>query len=65
MTAGTIILYARQLGINHNVVDFLHRFHTDEIFQSRADFITRCDELELLIREKRDMPHEILRSPQD
>jgi len=64
-SARMIVFYAKHFGLDHDVTDFLHQFHPDEMFQSRADFITRCDELELMIQEEREMPKEVLRSPQD
>jgi hypothetical protein len=45
--------------------NFLKLFPANETFDSRSDFTTRCQELELLITEERDMPEETLRSPQD
>jgi hypothetical protein len=38
-------------------------FPADEEFDSEDDFLTRCEEVEMLIREERKMPAETLRSP--
>lgn len=56
---------AKKAGINNDVIEFLVQFNDDETFESRVDFITRCDELELLIQEERELPAENLRSSQD
>ena len=65
ITARMIIFYAQNHGLDDNLIDLLCLFHPAEVFQSRADFITRCNELELIIKEWREMPKEVLRSPQD
>lgn len=43
---------------SRSVVDFLSLFSPGDIFYSQQDFLTNCEELELLIREERKMPHE-------
>lgn len=48
-----------------SMVKFLEQFPADEIFDSRSDFENRCEELELFIKEERDMPKERLKSPQE
>ena len=63
-TARRIAKFAKHYGFSRDVLDFLHYFHPREKFESRADFVTRCDEMELFIREEREMPIELLRSPQ-
>jgi hypothetical protein len=42
---------------------FLELFPDDETLESADDFITLCQELEVLIREEREAQDEILRSP--
>ncbi len=61
-SARRIVISAVAHGFHKNVVEFLRQFHPKEIFQSRSDFINRCDELELLIEEERKTPREIVRS---
>jgi hypothetical protein len=56
--------YARHFGFDKDVISFLHQFHPDEIFESRADFLNRCEDLAFMIAQERSMPDEILRSPQ-
>lgn len=41
-----------------SVLDFLALFSPGDRFVSRRDFLANCEELELLIREERKMPHE-------
>ncbi|HVX47885.1 MAG TPA: DUF2795 domain-containing protein [Candidatus Saccharimonadales bacterium] len=53
-----IMRIARNYGFDREVLHFLNLFPADEVFDSRADFITRCDEVELLVREERDAPEE-------
>ncbi len=64
-TAGKILGIAKAWNFSAGTTDFLKLFPEDEVFDSGDDFLTRCDELELLIREERRMPVESLRSPQD
>ena len=63
--ARSLLETARLRDFHKSTLDFLRLFPSDEAFESRADFLTRCDELELMIREERKMPSEALRSPQD
>ncbi len=56
---------AEKWGFLQSVKDFLMQFPEDETFSSRVDFETRCEELEMFIRQEKTMPKEILRSPQD
>jgi hypothetical protein len=64
-TAGSVLDRARLWNFSRSTRDFLGRFPADEVFQSRVDLLTRCEELELFLHEERDMPQEHLRSPQD
>ena len=48
-----------------DVCEFLLLFPADHVFSSPVDFISQADEVELLINEERDMPPEVLHSPQD
>lgn len=60
VTAGFILNRAQLWGFSKATQDFLKRFSTNEIFKSRADFLTRCDELDLFLHEERDMHKEYL-----
>ena len=64
-SAGDIAAVARSWRFSSNTLEFLDLFPSDEIFNSREDFLIRCEELELLLREKADMPPEPALSPQD
>lgn len=65
ITAGNLAQKAKSMKFNKSMQDFLRQFPDDEVFESRADFVLRSEELEMLFREERDMPNEVLRSPQD
>ena len=43
---------------SQSIIDFLALFSPGDSFGSRQDFLTSCEELELLIREERKMPRE-------
>ncbi len=60
-----IMQTAHEWGFPKTVIDFVNQFPEDEIFRSRAEFETRCEELEMLINEERTMPKELLKSSQD
>jgi len=63
-TAGFLITAAKKHKLNQSTIDFLVAFPNDEKFENQEDFITRCVELEVLIRDEKKMPTETLRSPQ-
>jgi hypothetical protein len=63
--AQTFINRAISMNFKQNIVDFLKRFPPDEIFETRSDFVIRCEELKLLIEEERKAPQDIVRNPQD
>lgn len=65
MTRREVSKTAKNRGFRRSVLDFIKLFPEDETFETRLDFITRCEELELFIREERNLPDERLRSPQD
>ena len=58
VSAGAVRRLAETWKLNKSVVDFLKLFPEDEEFDNREDFITRCEDLELIIKEERDMPYE-------
>ncbi len=64
-TRAAAVQVANGLGSPQTVIDFLKLFPSEETFASRDEFMTRCEELELLIGQERAMPTEVLRSPQD
>ena len=63
-TAGMVLDIAETWDFSSNTIGFLKLFPEGEVFESDDDLLTRCDELELMIREERKMPAEILHSPQ-
>lgn len=63
-TAGDILKTARKWSFSHSTTGFLQLFPKEEEFKNMDDFLTRCEELELFIREERQMPAERLRSSQ-
>lgn len=62
--AGAIVNIARNWRFSRSVVSFLKLFPDDEEFTNTEDFLTRCEEVEGMLREQRDMPIENLRSPE-
>jgi len=63
--AGAILEKAQTLNFSTSTLDLVKLFPEEEIFETEDDFVNRCEELELLIREEQSMPAEVLRSPQD
>ena len=53
---------AKQYGFSKEILIFLGYFHSIETFKDKLEFITRCEEMELLISQKRDSPKETLHS---
>ena len=64
-TARNVAEVAEAWRFSKSTLDFLDLFPDDEIFSSRDDFMTRCEELELLLREKAAQPPEPALSSQD
>jgi hypothetical protein len=62
-TPDEIVESARRAGLPHNAIDFLNLFSADLIFDSKVDFLTRCEDLEILIEQEADAPKEISRGP--
>ncbi len=56
---------ARHLGYDQDIVTFIRLFDPQHIFGSKQEFLTNCEELEMLIGEMRNMPDEGYLSPQD
>ena len=63
-SAGNILAIARAWNFSQSTINFLELFSLNEIFENGDDFLTRCEELEILATDKEDMPRELLRSPQ-
>jgi hypothetical protein len=61
-TAGKILRLAKEWHFSRSTIDFLSIFPPDQEFQNTDDFISRSEALELLIRDQRKMPVELLRS---
>ncbi len=59
-TGASLLATAQKLDASRSIVDFLALFSPGDTFHSRQDFIASCEELELLIREGRKMPHEVV-----
>lgn len=64
-TAGTIMEIAEAWRFDKSTLDFLALFSQDTEFQTREEFLAKCEELELLIREEAEAPVETALSPQD
>lgn len=56
---------ARDMNCEKEIIAFLRLFDPHHMFSSQDEFITCCEELQLLLQEERTMPKERLRSPQD
>ena len=57
-TRREIMRTAHAYKFDREVLQFLNLFPADELFDSQADFITRCDEVELLVLEERNASEE-------
>jgi hypothetical protein len=64
-SAGAIIEIAEAWHFDKSTLDFLDLFPRDVVFETRKDFLTRCEDLELLLREEAEAPAETVLSPQD
>ncbi len=47
------------------VIDIVSQFADDLLFKTPTDFIAQAEGLAMLLQEEREMPPEILHSPQD
>lgn len=63
--AAEVMEAAQRIGCMPENISLLCEFDPDDVFENGVDFITRCDEVRLLLHEKREAPRELLRSPQD
>ena len=62
-TAGALRGVARRAQQPQEAIDFLAIFPDDERFPTRDEFLTRVEELVLLIEQERNEPAEIIRTP--
>lgn len=60
-----MLTLARARDAAPSTVVFLRRFNPEDVFENGADFMNRCEEMKLLLRDLRDCPRELLRSPQE
>lgn len=60
-----VVRIARRWNLPDTVIEFLRQFPASELFTSRADMVTRCDNLALLIRQEWESPKETVQSVQD
>jgi len=58
-----IVSAAERFWFGDSMISFLKLFPPDEPFQTRDEFVERCKQLELLIREEQETSPELLRSP--
>lgn len=65
VTRSEIVRIARRWNFPETVIAFLRQFPADETFDSRADLVSRCENLALLIRQEWESPKEVVQSPQD
>jgi hypothetical protein len=61
-TAGDILAAAKFWGVNKNTINFLKLFPANIRFENEDDFMTRSEELEIIIGEEEKLPEEYLRS---
>lgn len=64
-TRSEIVRMARRWNFPDTVIEFLRQFPADEAFDSRADLVSRCESLAILIRQEWESPKEIAQSTQD
>jgi hypothetical protein len=54
---------AKRSGLPDTMVEFLNLFDAELIFDSKVDFMTRCEELEMFLEQEAETPKEITRGP--
>lgn len=62
-TVREIAELAKTRGFSQSLQDFIRLFPDDGTFEDADDFLSRCQELEVLIHEERKAQYEFLRSP--
>lgn len=63
-TTRSIVELAKKHDFDAEAIAFLEQFPNDKKFESGSDLTARCEELKILIEQKRDSPPERLNSPQ-
>ena len=61
VTAKQVLLLASGLGYSLETINFIKQFPGDAVFESRVDFLTRCEDLRILLNEElrlKDFPQE-------
>lgn len=64
-TCREIAVVAMTYGFSELMTDFLGLFPNEEMFKNSAEFIDRCEELEILIDEERLTPKDPPSNPLD
>lgn len=62
-TRAHIVRVARMWNFKPEVISFLRQFPADQRFDSRTDFVSRIQELSLLVRQQWESPKEFLLNP--
>jgi len=60
-----MIAFAERRGCNRPTILFLQLFGLQDVFENGIDFLNRCEEVKLFLREERNAPYELLRSSED
>lgn len=53
---------AKRQGFSKNMLDFLSLYKNTNKFSSKAEFITRCEVLEMMINQEKTTPPEIVKT---
>lgn len=64
-TSTDMIAFAERRGCNRPTILFLQLFGLQDVFENGIDFLNRCEEVKLFLREERNAPYELLRSSED
>lgn len=64
-TRRQVVRMARLWNFKQDVVSFLRLFPPDHEFTSRTDLVTKCEDLEILIRQEWESPKEVPSSVED
>ena len=65
VTRRELVRRVRLWGMDGPILDFLRLFPSDQIFESRREFLTRAEELTEIITQELESPVETRLSPQD
>lgn len=58
-----IIQIARRWSFSRSTIDFLKYFPSSEVFESGDEFLSRCEDIETVIKESRHEPAEVNYGP--